>query len=56
MKQELGDVTEVCSSEDKNFNYIQGYQIPDDLDYLHITTNNTIFEHNTRICPIVILY
>ena len=34
----LGEVTEVCSSEDKNFNYIpKGYQIPSDLDYLHLS-------------------
>ena len=48
----LGDVTEVCSSEDKNFNYIpKGYQIPDDLDYLHITTNNTIFGTQCKNLP-----
>jgi len=28
----------------KNFSYIpKGYQIPSDLDYFHITTNNTIY-------------
>ena len=40
----LGDVIELASSKDKNFNYIpKVYEIPNDLDYLHITTNNTIF-------------
>lgn len=40
----FGDVVTVASSEDKNFSYIpKGYAIPSDLDYLHITTNNTIF-------------
>ena len=48
----LGEVTEVCSSEDKNFNYIpKGYQIPSDLDYLHITTNNTIFGTQYKNLP-----
>ena len=38
----LGDVIELASSKDKNFNYIpKGYDIPNDLDYLHITSNNT---------------
>jgi len=38
----FGDV-EVISSEDKNFTYYpKGYNIPDDVDYVHITTNNTI--------------
>lgn len=40
----FGEVVEVASSKDKNFNYIpKGFAIPADLDYLHITTNNTIF-------------
>lgn len=40
----FGEVVTVASSEDKNFSYIpKGFDIPTDLDYLHITTNNTIF-------------
>ena len=40
----FGEVEEVASSKDRNFNYIpKGHAIPTDLDYLHITTNNTIF-------------
>ncbi len=40
----FGEVELVASSEDKNFSYVpKGYAIPKDLDYLHITTNNTIF-------------
>lgn len=48
----FGEVVTVASSEDKNFSYIpKGYTIPADLDYLHITTNNTIFgtEYKTDI-------
>lgn len=38
------DVQVLASSEDKNFNYIpKGYDIPSDLDFLHFTSNNTIF-------------
>lgn len=40
----FGEVNVVASSEDRNFTYVpKGYDIPADLDYLHITTNNTIY-------------
>ena len=40
----FGDAFSVASSKDKNFSYIpKGYEIPSDLDYFHITTNNTIY-------------
>jgi len=40
----FGEVVEVASSKDKNYNYIpKNYTVPGDADYLHITTNNTIF-------------
>lgn len=40
----FGEVIEVASSKDKNFNYIpKGYTVPQDADYFHITTNNTIY-------------
>ncbi len=40
----LGEVVEVASSKDANFNYIpKGYVVPADVDYFHITSNNTIF-------------
>jgi phosphoserine aminotransferase len=39
-----GETVEVASSKDKNFNYIpKGYTVPEDADYFHITTNNTIY-------------
>ncbi len=39
-----GEVVTLASSDDKNFTYIpKGYEIPTDLDYLHITSNNTIY-------------
>lgn len=38
------DVDVFASSEDKNFNYIpKGYTAPTDVDYIHYTSNNTIF-------------
>ena len=40
----FGDAIEIASSKDANFNYIpKKYSVDPDLDYLHITTNNTIF-------------
>ncbi len=40
----FGEVDVVASSEDKKFNYIpQGFKVPADADYFHITTNNTIY-------------
>ena len=40
----FGEVIEVASSADKNFCYIpKDYEIPQDCDYFHITTNNTIY-------------
>lgn len=48
----FGETDVVASSEDKNFNYVpKNYTIPTDLDYLHITTNNTIYgtEYKTDI-------
>jgi phosphoserine aminotransferase len=45
----FGEVVTVASSADKNFNYIpKGYQIPTDVDYFHITTNNTIYGSEIR--------
>ncbi|WP_299163235.1 3-phosphoserine/phosphohydroxythreonine transaminase [uncultured Eudoraea sp.] len=48
----FGDVIEVASSKDKNFNYIpRGYVVPNDLDYLHLTSNNTIFGTQIKEFP-----
>lgn len=48
----FGQVEVIASSEDRNFTYIpKNVEIPSDLDYLHITTNNTIYgtEYHTDI-------
>jgi phosphoserine aminotransferase len=40
----FGHIDEVASSSDKNFSYIpKKYKIAADADYLHFTSNNTIF-------------
>ena len=40
----FGEVVVVASSKDRNYSYLPtGYTIPDDADYFHITTNNTIY-------------
>ncbi len=42
--QLFGEVDVVASSKDKNYTYIpKNYTIDTDVDYFHITTNNTIF-------------
>jgi len=54
--QGIGNAFAVASSSDKNFSYIpKGYEIPKDLDYFHITTNNTIYGteiHEDIDCPV----
>lgn len=40
----FGEVVEVASSADDNFTYIpKDFTVPTDVDYLHVTTNNTIY-------------
>lgn len=45
----FGEVVEVASSADENYSYLpKDYTIPADADYLHITTNNTIYGTEIR--------
>lgn len=47
--QGIGEAFPLASSADRNYSYIpEGYEIPGDLDYLHITTNNTIYGTEIR--------
>lgn len=49
----VGEVNVVGTSEDKNFSYIPtNYQIPSDCDYLHLTSNNTIFGTQLKNFPV----
>lgn len=46
------DVHEVASSKDANYNYIpKGYEIPEDYDYFHCTSNNTIYGTQMKSFP-----
>ncbi|MDR1861263.1 MAG: 3-phosphoserine/phosphohydroxythreonine transaminase [Bacteroidales bacterium] len=48
----FGEVIEVASSKDRNYNYLpKDYAVPTDVDYLHITTNNTIFGTELKSDP-----
>ncbi len=45
----FGDVVEVASSADANYTFIpKDWTCPTDVDYLHITTNNTIYGTEIR--------
>lgn len=45
-----GEVQVVATSEDRNFTYIpKGFEIPTDLDYLYICTNNTIYGSEYKV-------
>ncbi|MCO5230621.1 MAG: 3-phosphoserine/phosphohydroxythreonine transaminase [Chitinophagales bacterium] len=40
----FGEVLTIASSKDKNYSYIpKGFDLPKDVSYFHITTNNTIY-------------
>lgn len=48
----IGNTKVVASSEDKKFSFIpKGYEIPTDADYLHITSNNTIYGTQIKEFP-----
>lgn len=48
----LGNIEVVGSSEDKNYNYIpKDIIVPGDADYLHYTSNNTIFGTQFKSIP-----
>ncbi len=55
----LGNAYAIASSADRNYCYIpKGFDIPKDLDYLHITTNNTIYGTEIRHdmdCPVPLI-
>ena len=55
----MGDASAIASSKDRNYCYIpKGYEIPSDLDYFHITTNNTIYGTQIREdidCPVPLI-
>jgi len=57
--QGIGDAYAIACSADKNYTYIpKGYTIPTDIDYFHITTNNTIYGTEIKEdmdCPVPLI-
>ena len=57
--QGLGQAYAIACSKDKNYTYIpKGFEIPTDIDYLHITTNNTIYGTEIKEdldCPVPLI-
>lgn len=55
----FGEVLEVASSADQQFSYIpRNYEIPLTADYLHLTSNNTIYGtqlHSDPVSPIPVV-
>ena len=55
----IGEAYALASSADTTYNYIpKGYDIPTDIDYFHITTNNTIYGteiHEDMDCPVPLI-
>ncbi|MEO9210476.1 MAG: 3-phosphoserine/phosphohydroxythreonine transaminase [Ginsengibacter sp.] len=50
----FGKVEVVCSSKDKNYNYIpKDFAVPHDAKYLHLTTNNTIYGTQWQQIPTI---
>ena len=48
----FGAVNEAASSKDKNFNYLpKSFNFSADADYVHITTNNTIYGTEWKSVP-----
>ncbi|WP_320052727.1 3-phosphoserine/phosphohydroxythreonine transaminase [uncultured Acetobacteroides sp.] len=55
----FGEVEILASSAEANFNYYpKNFNIPSDIDYVHITTNNTIYGteiHHDIDCPVTLV-
>ncbi|TND04823.1 MAG: phosphoserine aminotransferase [Bacteroidetes bacterium] len=48
----IGNTKVIASSEDKKYTYVpKGFEIPADADYVHITSNNTIYGTQMHAFP-----
>lgn len=48
----IGNTKVIASSEDKKFNYVpSNYEVPGDADYIHFTSNNTIYGTQIKKIP-----
>jgi len=51
--KDFGKVSIIGDSSDKNFNYIpKNYEVPNNIDYFHCTSNNTIYGTQIKNFPI----
>lgn len=51
--KDFGKVSIIGDSSDKNFNYIpKNYEVPNNIDYFHCTSNNTIYGTQIKKFPI----
>jgi phosphoserine aminotransferase len=51
--QIIGNTKVLASSEEHKFNFIpKGFAVPKDLDYIHITSNNTIYGTQMKKWPV----
>ena len=57
--QGIGEAYAIACSKDKNYTYIpKGFEIPKDIDYLHITSYNTSYGpeiHEDLDCPVPLI-
>tara|TARA_R110001583_G_scaffold58714_9_gene174860 strand:- start:599 stop:1666 length:1068 start_codon:yes stop_codon:yes gene_type:complete len=50
--KQFGDIEIFASSKDKTFNYIpKNYSVPTNVDYIHVTSNNTIYGTQLKKFP-----
>lgn len=49
----FGDIDVIASSEDENFSYIPDFEVPSDIEYLHLTSNNTIYGTQIKEFPTI---
>ena len=50
--KKLGEIEIVASSKDKGYNYIpKNYKVPNNIDFFHCTSNNTIFGTQIKSFP-----
>lgn len=47
----VGKIEVIGSSKDKNYTYLPAYSVPSDADYLHYTSNNTIYGTQFQSIP-----
>ncbi len=50
--ERFGNIVKLASSKEDNYTYVpKGFDIPDDMKYVHITSNNTVFGTEFHALP-----